>query len=115
MSGTHGRALGYAGEDRAADHLQRLGYVLLARNFTVRGGELDIVALDGECLVFVEVKQRRRSSPEDALSAKKAARLRKAASAYRRANDAEDMAFRFDLIAIEGNELRHHRDVLSDP
>ena len=61
------RARGIAGEDAAAELLARCGYELIARNFRTRYGELDIVALDGTVLVFVEVKGARagtRFGPE---------------------------------------------------
>lgn len=52
------RALGIAGEDAAAEMLAGLGYELVGRNFRTRYGEIDIVALDGDCLVFCEVRSR---------------------------------------------------------
>jgi putative endonuclease len=51
--------LGAIGEQLAADHLERLGYEIVERNFRTRHGELDIIAYNGEALVFVEVKSRR--------------------------------------------------------
>ena len=53
------RALGRLGERLAAAHLQRLGFAILARNVRTRHGEIDLIAFDGEALVFVEVKTRR--------------------------------------------------------
>src|SRR3954464_1401141 len=50
---------GHQGEDLAAQHFQRLGFDVLARNHRTRFGELDLVAYDGQTLVFVEVKTRR--------------------------------------------------------
>ena len=55
------KSVGDVFEERAALWLQENGLRLLARNFRCRGGEIDIVVLDGECLVFIEV--RRRSNP----------------------------------------------------
>ena len=49
---------GLHGEDLAVRALERAGYAILARRYRVRAGEIDIVALDGRCLVFVEVKSR---------------------------------------------------------
>jgi putative endonuclease len=51
--------LGRRGERLAADHLERLGFAILARNFRTRHGEIDLIAFDGEVLVFAEVKTRR--------------------------------------------------------
>ncbi len=55
------RRLGAAGEQLAAEHLERLGFAIVARNFRTRWGELDIVAFDGATLVFCEVKSRREA------------------------------------------------------
>jgi putative endonuclease len=51
--------LGAVGEQLAAEHLERLGYQIVERNFRTRNGELDIIAYNGRALVFVEVKSRR--------------------------------------------------------
>ncbi|MGN0690377.1 MAG: YraN family protein, partial [Oscillospiraceae bacterium] len=50
------KEIGYAGEKLVAEFLESRGCEILCRNFTIRGGEIDIVAKDGEYLVFVEVK-----------------------------------------------------------
>jgi putative endonuclease len=55
---TSKQATGASGEDRAADFLKSQGLKLLARNFRVRGGEIDIVCRDGDTIVFVEVRLR---------------------------------------------------------
>ena len=55
----HRRGLGQQGEQLAVAHLERLGYATLARNVRTRYGELDVIAFDGQALVFVEVKTRR--------------------------------------------------------
>ena len=53
------RAIGNLGEDYAVKILKKNKYSILERNFTIRGGEIDIIAKDGEYLVFVEVKMRK--------------------------------------------------------
>lgn len=53
------RALGYAGESIACDHLASKGYEIICRNYTVKGGEIDIIAADERYVIFVEVKTRR--------------------------------------------------------
>lgn len=106
------RRVGASAEDKAADYLLNQGYTLLTRRFSVREGELDIVALDGETLVFVEVKHRRGNArPEEAMNSKKADRLLMAAERYRDKSGLSEKTFRFDLIAIENDELRHYVDV----
>lgn len=65
------RALGLLGEDLAAEHLRRLGFVIVDRNVRTRHGEIDLIAFDGRSLVFAEVKTRRATNrrrglcPED--------------------------------------------------
>lgn len=97
------RAEGRRSEDRAAEFLLAQGYELVERNFTSRYGEIDLVCRDGDTLVFVEVKMRRRSSygtAEEAVSPAKQRRLISAAEDYlQRAGDSETPA-RFDVVAI---------------
>jgi putative endonuclease len=81
--------LGRLGERLAAEHLERLGYAIVARNHRTRHGEIDLVACDGETLVFCEVKTRRgRGDPWDALHPAKQAQVRRMARAY--LNDTTD-------------------------
>jgi putative endonuclease len=71
-------ALGDAGERLAERRLTALGWQIIERKWRVRGGEIDLIALDGDELVFVEVKTRRGSpqgTAEEAVDARKAARL----------------------------------------
>jgi putative endonuclease len=97
--------LGVAGEELAVRHLERLGHTILARNHRTRFGELDIVAHDGDTIVFVEVKTRRSSrhgSPWDSLHRRKQAQVRRMATAY--LHDVRDRPptreVRFDAIGI---------------
>ena len=60
MSGILAQSKGAAGEQLAADYLQRRGLTLVERNFRVRGGEIDLVCRDGRTTVFVEVRLRSR-------------------------------------------------------
>ncbi len=79
------RAVGVYGERVAAQALAEAGMQILDRNWRCREGELDIVALDGSTLVFCEVKTRRSSAygaPVEAVTATKAARLRRLAGAW---------------------------------
>ena len=59
MSDDPRHSLGRLGERLAAEHFERLGYTVLARNYRTRFGELDLVAADDYTLVFCEVKTRR--------------------------------------------------------
>jgi putative endonuclease len=81
------RRLGLTGEDRAAEHLQRLGFEVIARNVRSRLGEIDLVAYGRDTIVFVEVKtvctsSRAATTPLERLSAHQRARLRRLAAAW---------------------------------
>jgi putative endonuclease len=99
------QALGRQGERLAAQHLERLGFAIIARNYRTRHGELDLVAFDGTALVFAEVKTRRASGrgvPWDNLHLRKRAQVRRMASAY--LNQVPDRprgdTLRFDAIGV---------------
>lgn len=105
---------GTQGEDIAVDYLRRKGYVLLDRNWRSGHKEIDIVALQGDTLVFVEVKARANlmyGNPEDAVTRRKMHLLVMAADAYLRCN-ALDCEVRFDIITIAGSVqkpyIRHY-------
>ena len=97
---------GRAGEDEAARFLEGRGLALLARNVRAGGGELDLVAADGRCVVFAEVKWRRdasRGTPAEAVTPAKRRKLLSAARAWLAANPSGGPRdVRFDVVAIEG-------------
>jgi putative endonuclease len=77
--------LGRLGEQLALEHLERLGYTLVARNHRTRFGELDLVVADAQALVFVEVKTRRASRPGrawESLHAAKRTQVRRIAASF---------------------------------
>ena len=96
--------LGRLGERLAAEHLERLGYRILARNHRTRFGELDLVVADDATIVFCEVKTRRAGSggPWDALGERKRGQVRRMAAAW--LNDVRDRprasALRFDAVGV---------------
>jgi putative endonuclease len=96
--------LGRRGERAARRFVWGLGWDLLARNWQRRGlGELDIVALDGVTVVFVEVKTRREGSasvPEDAMRPVKRDHLRGLAHAFLRQYNLDHLPYRFDVLAV---------------
>lgn len=106
------RRLGAEAEDRAANFLLGLGYTLVTRRFKARRGELDIVALDGDVLVFVEVKFRRsaNANPEAGITNDKVQAFHEAALEYLAKSDFTDPEIRFDVIAIGPERLEHHID-----
>ncbi len=113
-----GKRLGERGEDAAAAFLERAGMEIVERNWRApTGGEIDIVALDGDTVVLVEVKTRKNStkgSPEEAVTPAKQRRYRKLAKAYQAHMGTVEVPLRFDVIAItviaeDRALLRHHR------
>lgn len=96
-------SLARRGESLARRHLKKKGYRILARNYACPIGELDLIALDGKTLVFVEVKtlrDDRRIQPADSVHAAKQARIRKTARFYLSAKRADDVPARFDVVAV---------------
>jgi putative endonuclease len=107
------RPLGNKGEDLAARFLKSKGYKIIARNFKTPLGELDIIAMDGETLVFVEVKARHDDSfgrPFESVDHRKREKLRKVALYYMKKQQKE-LRSRFDVLSIEmdggGHRIEH--------
>ena len=97
------RALGAVGEDAVAHWYAAAGYAVLARNWRVREGEIDIVARRGQTIVFCEVKTRRGDafgSPAEAVTARKQARLRKLAVRWLADNQVRADVLRFDVASV---------------
>jgi putative endonuclease len=97
------RTLGQRGEDEAARYLKRLGYKILARGRRLAPGELDLVALDGRTIVFVEVKTRTSQEaghPADAVDAVKQRRLTRLAVTFMKRHGLLEFPARFDVVAI---------------
>ncbi len=106
MSSDARHQLGHLGERLAAEHLQRLGYRIVERNYRTRWGELDLVAQYGRTLVFCEVKTRRMQQPDrsplEALHTLKQSRVRRMASSWlvQRRDRPYAAELRFDAIGV---------------
>ena len=119
----HRRELGRWGEAAAAEHLRRAGYTIVDRNVRSRYGEIDIVAKDGSCLVFVEVRTRqsRAFTPEESVTAAKRRRLAGLGARYLQDHDLGSAEWRADVVAIErgpGGELlrlEHYVSAVEEP
>lgn len=97
------RAVGDFGEDLACKELESRGWQLLDRNWRCPAGEIDIVARDGDTVVFCEVKTRRSSrfgSPVEAVTPAKAARLRRLSGLWLRAHGGGVAEIRVDVMGI---------------
>ena len=114
--GKRNKALGRRGEDAAAQYLVKRGYEILERNWTCFAGEADIIARDGDVLVFIEVKTRsdeRMGFPSEAVTKEKRQRYEKIACTYVADHEFTDMLMRFDVLGMlvideERFIVRHH-------
>jgi putative endonuclease len=99
----HAKNLGDLGEEKAAAYLQEHGFQILQRNFRAGHGEIDIIALDGPCLCFVEVKtcqSDRFGEPETWVTVRKQRRMISAAAQYRVQHQLVDVDSRYDIITL---------------
>lgn len=108
-------AFGKRGEDLACEELCRRGYAILDRRFRTRCGELDIVARDGNVIVFVEVKARSGCNfgdPFASVTWKKRQRLSQMAASYLFLKRLHGAPCRFDVVAVTTNSTDVRVEVL---
>ena len=99
------QAMGKSGEDLAVTELERRGYAILARRYRTDRGEIDIVARDGDTLVFVEVKARASAefgTAAEAVTRRKQLQVIAMARTYCVFERVEDVPCRFDVVAVDG-------------
>ncbi len=97
------KPLGVRGEAAAARFLKRRGYKIVARGDRLKPGEIDLVAVDRQTVVFVEVKTRESAEagqPAEAVDAAKQRRLTRAAVAYLKRHGLLECPARFDVVAV---------------
>jgi putative endonuclease len=115
------QALGRRGEDLAHRYLRKRGFVIIARNYRLSSGdgEADLIAWDGETLVFVEVKSRETADfgpPERAIGEDKRTHLLRIACEYTRKTDTPWERIRFDVVSVVMTmppTIELYRDALS--
>ncbi len=98
---------GKEGESIAVRHLLKNGYQILAQNYRTRYGEIDIIAKEGNTLVFVEVKARRSDSfgnPKYAITFRKKHKMSMAALDYLKNTKQSHVKARFDVVVIRSGE-----------
>lgn len=103
------RKTGMEKEETACRFLVSQGYKVLERNFYSRYGEIDIVAMEGECLVFIEVKYRKNAeygAPMEAVTLRKQQKIRRTAEYYLYRRDKFGVPARFDVVEILGKKIR---------
>lgn len=101
------KGFGKKGEEIAEEFLLAKGYQIVKRNFRFGKGEIDIIARDGDYLVFIEVKSRKNydyGEPEYAITKSKQRQLKKIAEAYFYVNGIQEQLCRFDVITIIGHK-----------
>ena len=105
------REIGNRYEDLACERLENEGMKIIARNYRVRIGEIDIIAKDGNELVFIEVKYRKNRSyggAEYAISPAKQKVIRRVAEWYMKQHRIRPDSFcRFDAVLIDGEDIEH--------
>jgi putative endonuclease len=95
--------LGKWGEDLALKKVKKLGYKCIARNYRCPVGEVDLIAKDGDTLVFIEIKTRRGRSlgyAKEAVNQRKRRQLSKVALAFMKTNGCSETRARFDVVVI---------------
>ena len=111
------RRQGNKAEDQAAKYLQNKGCKILARNFSCKVGEIDIIAEDKQnTIIFVEVKQRKTNLFGGGLAAVNKAKQRRitlTAAEYIKKTQVKYFALRFDIITITGNDLKHYENAFT--
>lgn len=103
MKYNNAKNIGYNGENAVCDFLKRHGYEIIKKNFTIRGGEIDIIAKKGNVISFVEVKTRKfnaLSDGEQAITFSKKNLIIKTANAFINKFGQDDFFYRFDVAVV---------------
>ncbi|MFQ6083720.1 MAG: YraN family protein [Candidatus Aminicenantia bacterium] len=101
--------LGREGEILAAKYLKKKRYHIVEKGFKALGGEIDLIAYDGDTLVFIEVKTRKSLEfgfPQEAVTPQKQEQLRKIAQGYLMKNNLNNIKCRFDVLGILFSETK---------
>jgi len=96
-------SIGKRGEEIARRHLARLGYEIVCSNYRRREGEIDIIAHDGETLVFVEVRSHSTpefGTPAESIIRSKLEKIETVATLYMQETECEDIPCRFDAVEV---------------
>ena len=110
------RLTGTKYEQAAGFFLEQMGYEILEYNYRCRSGEIDIIAKDGGCLVFCEVKYRSgrgKGSPLEAVDYRKQQTIFRCASHYLTGKRLSGIPCRFDVIGIEGTAVTHIKNAFT--
>lgn len=103
--------LGKKGEDVAVKYLEKKGYTILERNFMCKQGEIDVIALDKEYVVFIEIKSRTNMEyglPSEAVTKRKLKHILKVATYYLYIRNLENENVRIDAIEVYAKEGKYY-------
>lgn len=117
LPASNDRQTGAWAEGRACQYLQHNGYKIVARNYTRRFGEIDIIGWDGAILVFIEVKYRSdlsRGCPQEAVTRHKQRQIGRVAAEYRIRHKLHDINYRYDVVSILGSKSDPHIELIKD-
>lgn len=107
------RAVGTKYEEKAEQFLKEQGIKILCKNFRCKQGEIDIIAIDQKCLVFVEVKYRssnQKGIPEEAVGIYKQKKICSVAEFFLYTHPYySNQMIRYDVVAISGDDIRWHK------
>jgi putative endonuclease len=104
MKSNRRQMLGHRGESLAAGFLENMGHIILYRNYRTPYGEIDLIAIQGNTIAFIEVKTRANSSlgpPEISITPRKAEHMRNAAEYYIQEHPDQSNEWRIDVISIQ--------------
>lgn len=104
------RQSGIEGENVAVEYLKKMRYKILERNFSNWTGEIDVIAQDGEYIVFVEVKSRENTKygmPVESITRQKVRKIIRTAESYLLYKSKQNSLCRFDVIEVLRGEVNH--------
>ena len=99
------RALGDIAEEKACEYISSLGFQIIERNFTLRGGEIDIIAIKGGVLHFIEVKSGSSYDPLYNITPVKLQHVINTAHRFMQKKNL-DLVFQIDAISVQNNECK---------
>ncbi len=105
------RLLGTCGEREAARYLRDRGLKIVQSSYRTNHGEIDLVAVEGDVIVFVEIKTRRQGTPSEAVTLEKQRRLTLAALHFLRKHNLLEQRSRFDVVSILWPDLDQKPDI----
>jgi len=109
--------LGVQGEKLAQKEVKSIGYKCIEQNYRCKIGEIDLIARDGDCLVFIEIKTRKGSSigyAKEAVNFKKRHQISRVAQYYMKDKDCCEAKARFDVIAININNGKKEVEIIKN-